>query len=201
MSDLICLVPDKNMEAAMVELLKRHAALGIHPVTAEVVVHSGRDPGVFREGVEFIRCFRDRYQHGLLLLDAAWEGAPPDVQEQLDRKLAEAVLDNWARAIVIAPELEAWVWSDSPHVEEALGWEGRQPELRRWLQQKGVWGVQSPKPQRPKEAVELVLWHVRKPRSSAIYRTLAQRVSVARCRDSAFLRLREALQEWFGKTV
>jgi hypothetical protein len=198
MNDLICLVPDKNMEAAVSELLKRHAALKIRPPRAEVVVHPRRDPGVFREGVEFIRPLRDKYRHGLLLLDAAWEGAPPDAQAALDSELAEARLDDWARAIVIAPELEVWVWSDSPHVDEALGWSGREPALRSWLTQNGLWEAEVPKPRDPKTAVERALWEVRKPRSSAIYRTLAQTVSVERCQDSAFLRLRKTFQEWFG---
>ncbi|HXG33899.1 MAG TPA: hypothetical protein VNJ11_11075 [Bryobacteraceae bacterium] len=198
MSDLICLVPDKNTEAAVEELFERHEALGMRCISAKVVVHPRRDPGVFHEGVEFVRSVQTAYQHGLLLLDAAWEGAPPDIQKQLDRELAKAGLGGWARAIVIAPELEAWVWSDSPRVAEALGWAGRQPALRSWLEQEGLWGAQDPKPKEPKKAVERALWQVQKPRSSAIYRTLARRVGVERCRDSAFLRLRETLQEWFG---
>ncbi|GAB4128036.1 MAG: hypothetical protein Kow001_23030 [Acidobacteriota bacterium] len=198
MKDLICLVADKNMEAAMTEILKRHESLGIREITAEVVVHPRRDPGVFREGVEFVHPLQDKYLHGLLLLDAAWEGAPPHLQEQLEGELARASLDDWARAIVIDPELEAWVWGGSPHVEEALGWSGRRPALRAWLEQNGLWAAEAAKPREPKTAVERALWQVRKPRSSAIYRTLAQKASVEQCRDSAFLRLRRTLREWFG---
>jgi len=200
MNDLFCLVADKNMEAAMAELFKRHAALGIRRIAAEVVVHPRRDPGVFREGVEFVRPFQNKYQHGLLLLDAAWEGAPPDIQAQIDRALADAGLGGWARAIVIAPELEIWVWTDSPYVVEALGWAGRKPVLGDWLRQKGLWRASDPKPSDPKSAVESALYEVRKPRSSAIYRTLAKRVSLERCQDAAFLHLRKTLQEWFGAT-
>lgn len=198
MNDLICLVADKNMEAAVSELLKRHEALGIHPLIAEVVVHPRRDPGVFREGVEFVRPLCNRYRHGLLLLDADWEGAPSDIQLQIDHALANANLGDWARAIVIAPELEIWVWSDSPHVTDVLGWAGRQPVLRSWLQQKGLWAANDLKPRDPKSAVEAALYEVRKPRSSAIYRKLAQTVSLGRCQDPAFLRLRGILREWFG---
>jgi len=199
MSDLICLVADKNMEAALAELLKRPAALGIRQIGVKVVVHPRRDPGVFREGIEFLRPFQDNYRHGLLLLDEAWEGAPPRLQHLLDQALANAGLSHWARAIVIVPELEAWVWSTSPHVDEALGWAGRQPPLRSWLQQQGLWEANNPKPKKPKAAVEAALYEVRKPRSSAIYRTLAQRVSVERCHDSAFRRLRDTLVQWFGE--
>lgn len=198
MSDLVCLVADKNMEAAMSELLRRNKALGIRRIAAEVIVHPRRDPGVFHEGIEFVRRLQNQYQHGLLVLDASWDGAPPDIQEQLDRALRIASLDNWARAIVIAPELEAWVWSDSPHVDHALGWSGRQPDLRSWLRQNGFWQVQGPKPHDPKAAMDRALQEVRKPRSSAIFRRLARTASVERCCDPAFLRLRNTLQEWFG---
>jgi hypothetical protein len=200
MKDLVCLVADKNMEAAVTELVRRYEALGIPQIATDVFVHLRRDPGVFREGVEFISPFRNEYRHGLLFLDAAWEGAPSDIQAQMDRALDNAGLGKWARAIVIDPELEVWVWSDSPHVDQALGWAKHQPALRLWLQKKGLWLDGDLKPKDPKSAVEFALSEVRKPRSSTIYRSLAQNVSVKRCRDSAFMRLRDTLQEWFGAT-
>ncbi len=55
-----------------------------------------------------------------------------------------------------------------------------------------------PKPADPKAAVERVMWLVRKPRSSAVYRQLAARVGLDRCSDSAFAKLRRLLREWFG---
>ncbi|MFB3133348.1 MAG: hypothetical protein ACE10K_12585, partial [Rhodothermales bacterium] len=54
------------------------------------------------------------------------------------------------------------------------------------------------KPQRPKEAVEAVLRATDTPRSSSLYRQLAQKVSLNRCDDPAFLKLKSTLQEWFG---
>jgi len=198
MKDLICVVADKNMEAALDSILKRHKALGINYITFDIIVHPRRDPGLFREGVEFLSSFRAEYRRGLLLLDASWDGAPKDISPQLDQALANAGLYDWARAIVIDPELEVWVWSDSPHVEEVLGWSEREPSLRSWLAQRGFWTESSPKPKDPKAAVEAALCEVRKPRSSAIYRVLASNVSLRRCRDSSFQHLRQTLQEWFG---
>ena len=198
MKDLVCAVPDKNMEAALSALLERPQAIGICPLTFDIWVHPRRDPGLFREGVEFLRSVQADYQHGLLLLDATWDGAPNDLQAQLDNAIRQAGLQNWARAIVIEPELEAWVWSDSPHVEEILGWCGRKPTLREWLDQQGLWTGSRPKPQDPKRAVEAALYAVSKPRSSAIYRRLASRVSLQRCHDPAFRRLHQTLRQWFG---
>lgn len=54
------------------------------------------------------------------------------------------------------------------------------------------------KPVRPKEAMEDALRSVRLPRSSALYRQLAQQVSLSRCTDESFLKLRKILQTWFS---
>jgi hypothetical protein len=198
MKDLLCAVADKNMEAAVASLLERHDAIGIREVSFDVLVHPRRDPGLFREGVEILRRVKPSYSHALILLDASWDGAPPDIQTLLDRALHGAGFGEWARAIVIAPELEVWVWSESPHVERILGWSGRSPGLREWLEQRRLWTGGSPKPADPKKAVEAALCQVGKPRSSAIYRALASEVSLERCHDPAFRRLRESLREWFG---
>ncbi|HEY2289968.1 MAG TPA: hypothetical protein VGM86_04625 [Thermoanaerobaculia bacterium] len=119
------------------------------------------------------------------------------LESQLEERLAQSGWEDRAAAVVISPELENWVWSDSPHVERVLGWERGSAPLRGWLQEKGLLEAGVAKPARPKEAVELALWTVRKPRSSAIYFELAQNVSTDRCTDPAFLKLRRCLCEWF----
>ena len=53
------------------------------------------------------------------------------------------------------------------------------------------------KPVRPKEAAEAALRKVRRPRSSNIYRKLAEVVSLQLCTDPAFLKLKSILQNWF----
>jgi hypothetical protein len=52
MSELICLVADKNMEAVMQGHFTRPQALGIRAIQHEVVVHPRRDPGCFHEAAE-----------------------------------------------------------------------------------------------------------------------------------------------------
>ncbi|HEY4589423.1 MAG TPA: hypothetical protein VII86_09345, partial [Thermoanaerobaculia bacterium] len=104
-------------------------------------------------------------------------------------------------AVVISPELESWVWSDSPHVERALGWDRGPAPLRSWLQEKGLLEAGAAKPAQPKEAVELALKTVRTPRSSSIYLELARSVSTDRCTDPAFLKLKRCLREWFPPSV
>ena len=95
--------------------------------------------------------------------------------------------------------MEAWVWSDSPHVAEKLGWSNRLPKLRDWLQKEtDFWPAGQVKPARPKEAMEKALREVRKPRSSSIYEELAKSVSLKNCSDPAFAKLTDKLTAWFG---
>ena len=79
-----------------------------------------------------------------------------------------------------------------------LGWSGRQPALRDWLVRGGFLVNTAEKPNRPKEALEAALRHVKKPRSSALYQALAEKVSLRECVDPAFLRFRAILNKWFG---
>ncbi len=99
--------------------------------------------------------------------------------------------------IVIQPELEIWVWSDSTKVDECLGWAGYQPNLRNWLRERKLLAEDAIKPEDPKLAVEHALREVRKPRSAALYRQLAESVSLQRCVDPGFIRLKTTLQQWF----
>jgi len=201
-TDLVCLVADKSQEAALAGLFGRPAALGVRSFEVEIIVHPHRDPGCFHEAAELLRGFRGTTAHAIVLLDRAWEGAPAPTGEELERQLAERLqsdgLTPWAEPIVLDPELEVWVFSDSPHVEETLGWAGRVPALRAWLAAEGLWPEAMPKPGDPKAALDRALREVRRPRSSSIYRTLAERVSVERCSDRAFLRLRSLVSGWFG---
>ncbi len=202
--DLACLVADRNIEAAISALLaKRHKSLFIRPISFELVVHPQRDPGCFSDPESLLRGYRHRAKHALIVLDLAWHGAPAGSGEELERRLEEALpvdLQGWALPIVIEPELETWVFSDSPHVATELGWKGRDPQLKQALCDAGLWDSNKAKPEDPKAAAEWALWRANKPRSSRIYRDLAEQVSLKSCQDRSFLRLRDALQTWFPKT-
>ena len=97
---------------------------------------------------------------------------------------------------MLDPELEAWVWSDSPHVDDVAGWKNRRPSLRRWLISQDYLQEGATKPG-PKEALEAALRTVRKPRSASLYRQLAEKVSLRRCNDPSFLELKTVLTAWF----
>jgi hypothetical protein len=123
--DLILLVADKNMEASLRGLLSRFQSLKCRPVSFDLFVHPERDPGCLLRGHDFLRPFASRYERALVLLDHAGCGREvvetSVLESELQARVGEAGWGGRAAAIVIAPELENWVWSDSPHIDQALG--------------------------------------------------------------------------------
>jgi hypothetical protein len=200
--DLVCLVADRSIEAAIEAVLRRHDALGIRPLEFETLVHPERDPGCFHEPAKLLGGCTDRARHALVVLDRAWAGAPATDAAELERLLEQELTRigpaEWARAVVIEPELEAWVFSDSPHVATTLGWTHSADALRGALEAEGLWERGRAKPADPKRAMDWALRRARLPRSSSLFRTLGSRVSLRRCKDRSFLRLAELLRGWFG---
>ena len=198
--DLIILAADKDMENALTGLLTRWPALGIREVHADIQSHHEHDPGCAQRGVPFLSVLAQRYRHGLLIFDHQGSGRehidPKELQNQLNRELA-AAWDNRARAIVLAPELEAWVWSGSPHIAEVVGWRGRPLSIYDWLRDQNLLQPGAVKPESPKKAFLEALHAAQTPRSASLYRQLAEKVSLRHCQDAAFLELRSILREWF----
>lgn len=63
---------------------------------------------------------------------------------------------------------------------------------------KNQWPPGQAKPTDPKVALEMALREARKPRSSAIYLDLAQKVSLRGQSEPAFLLFMQTLQSWFS---
>jgi hypothetical protein len=199
--DLVILVADKNMEHALKGLLSRPPALKIREITFDLYVHTNRDGGCLSQGADFLRSFVRLYRHALVIFDQEGCGHENDDSSILERNLEnELSLSGWeerAKVVVIHPELEVWVWSDSPHVESVLGWQGRNPDLRTWLRDRSYRLDENGKPLLPKEAMDDALRAVNKAHSSALFNKLAQAVSFERCTDPAFIRLKNILRSWF----
>lgn len=199
--DLIILVADKNMEFAMRGIFERRQALEMREITCDLYVHPERDPGCLNRGHDFLKPFVGSHAHALVMLDhqgCGREHVPVGkLEEEMEAKLEG---QGWlgCAAIVIGPELENWVWSDSPQVDHVLGWSGKNPKLRDWLHDKGYWVSGEPKPCAPKEAVEAAIRLVRKQRSSFLYADLASKVGLDRCTDRSFIKLKSSLRSWFG---
>lgn len=203
--DLVIVVADKNMEATCQGLLSNPVRLAIRPVqTKRIYTHSGHDSGLARDARAFATQFLRQYKHALIMLDyhgSGFEQARDPIpaealSERLTNELAASGWEDRAAAIVIDPELENWVWSPSPHVDEILGWKAKQPPLREFLRSENLWG-DTPKSHDPKKAMEYALRKSNIPRSSSLYGRLAESVSLKNCIDPAFIQLRETLQRWF----
>jgi hypothetical protein len=200
--DLVVLVPGKDEREALMGLLQRHSSLHIRPIRFQVLdPHPQRDPGCFRQAPEILGLYCDRARHALVLFDREGSGqersSANEIAADVETRLRRSGWGDRARAIVLDPELEAWVWSDSPHVERVLGWEHRSPGLREWLCAERFLEPGATKPGRPKEALEAALRASRVQRSSSLYRKLAENVSLSRCTDTGFLELRSVLAAWF----
>ena len=76
-----------------------------------------------------------------------------ELERELDARLDKADWQGRARAVVIDPETEIWLWSDSPHVAAVLGWGSEKGDLRAWLNERGLLAAGAMKPTRPKEAL------------------------------------------------
>jgi hypothetical protein len=199
MKDLIVLVADKNMQFALDGGLNRPESLRIRRITMDFRQHPGRDGGTRSNGAQLLRLEKSRFSHALLVLDYEGSGAgslgPLDLESQLDGQL-ETTWGTRAKAIVIAPELDIWMWGSDNKLAEILKWPFPEP-IRIWLKHKGFGFGSDGKPKRPKEAMEAIFQRCKRPRSSAAYQQIASGISLARCEDPAFLRLKLALHSWF----
>jgi len=200
--DLVVLVPDKDIEQAIVGLLERDKSIGIRPLPAArcaIIVHPQRDPGVYKTGHELLQPFADDVAHALVVFDRAWDGAPSTNARVLATDVEKRCSRDWgnrARCVCIDPEIENWIWSDSPHVPVALGWSGSR-ELRAWLNEQKLWPRDTHKPSDPKMAFEKAAKKKKVAPSSSIFGQLARKVGIRRCQDPTFLQLLEILREWF----
>lgn len=200
--DLIVVTADSQQRRTVATLLlERWQALDIRQlaINADSDIYSlQNDPGVFHRAGGFLAVFAQQYERALVLIDAEWEGSPTSTEE-IEEKIQDDLNRNgWegrSAVVVIDPELEIWVWSDSPHVSGIVGMD--KEKIKVLGNQKGYWQVGETKPSRPKELLREVLHCTKTKYSRALYGQLARKVSLRRCQDGSFSRFREILQEWF----
>lgn len=200
-NDLVVLVADLDIEQTARRLLNRPEPMGMHPVTFTIRRHRQRDSGCRRDAAESLRMFISDHRYTLVMFDKDGSGSPgksrEGIQNDVEYDLSLNGWENRSKAIVIEPELEAWVWNGSKHVPAILGWDGNYASLRGWLEERGLWTPRARKPSDPKRAMEDVLHRTRTPRSANLYGKLAKTVSLTRCGDPAFNDLKTTLRRWF----
>jgi hypothetical protein len=203
MIDLVLLAADKNIEAGIDAILRRYHSLGCRNINFKSFVHPHRDPGCYGRAAQFLQGFTTQFAHALVVFDLEGSGSSlsrtATEAEVESRLLAAGWNDDRAACVVVEPEIENWVWSDSPRVPELLGWDDND-DLRTALETAGRWPLSDAKPPRPKETLEFVLRILRRPRSSAIYAALGTAVGLNRCSDPAFAKLRGVTARWFPVT-
>jgi len=200
--DLIVLVADKNMEAAMRSVLTRHESLDVRQLSFDIYVHPYHDPGCRLESHSFLQPFSQNYLFAVVMFDrdgCGDEDSPiNELESYVENLLSNHGWNNRSCTIVIDPELESWVWKNSPHVSNSIGWENRLDDLYLWLREHGFIRENETRPSHPKEALEAALRKVKKPRSSSIYSELGAKLSLKNCVDPSFLKLKSHLQSWFS---
>ncbi len=199
--DLVVSVADKDMKATVLGILGQPKRLGIRPVSIDVVVNTERDPGSRVRSHLLLRSYATTHAYALVVFDhqgcGREQASPEDLEVEVERLMASTGWAERSATVVIAPELENWVWSQSPHVASVLGWSGRQPTIDEWLRSEGRLGSNGTKPVDPKAAVDDALRIAGVRKSSALYGRLADQVGFERCTDRAFGRLRDILRGWF----
>lgn len=200
--DLIIVVAGKDDRESLDGLLSsRRKSLGIRDIRYEILVHVRRDSGCFREAPALLQPFQRRASRALVVFDHEGSGQEACPAEEVASDLRDRLrLSGWgdrAEVLTIRPELEVWVWSNSPNVDAVLGWKGRRPPLREWLRNHGLWPRGHLKPPDPRKSLLEALREAQMQRSSALYRRLAEKVSLERCQDEGFKRFKEILRSWF----
>jgi hypothetical protein len=150
-----------------------------------------------------MRPFHNTHHKAVVVLDCEWDGSPgqASIRDTISRQLVES---GWepARFAVIAidPELEEWIWQDSPVLEKALRHQGA-TTLREMLAARNLWPLGLAKPPEPKKVFDQIRQENRVKKSSSVFRHIAAEVLIAACIDPEFQRLVAILQTWFPAEV
>ncbi|GMU64621.1 MAG: hypothetical protein AMXMBFR36_08950 [Acidobacteriota bacterium] len=203
MSDLAVLAADGTTVAVLRALFARErwdlalgcGRFGIEP--ERDIFHDAlhRDGGVYRNAQELLRPLLGSYRYAMVILDSQFGSERPadEIRVEVGARLDQNGWRGRSNVVVIDPELESWLWQDSPHVEDALGVPQR--SLRQQLLRSGQWPEGATKPLQPKETFAQLIKNPLKPK--VVYSRIARSVSTRGCTDPAFAHFCGALRSWF----
>lgn len=209
---LVVLVPDGAYPLVLSAFLdQRRASLGLRRVAYKIVKDMFRDSS--REAVELLRPYQRLCSHALIIRDlhgSGWENKGAAALEEVIKQ--EMVVKGWnterCDAIVVEPEIEAWLRFDSTHLHQLIRdrarrkieWEDLliQPLIDDLIEKQGGKNSHG-KPKQPKEAFEEILRAFGIQRSNALYGHLASVESLKGCAVPSFNRLNQTLCSWFSE--
>lgn len=204
MRELIVLVADADIREAVRTLLsKRHQSLGIkamkEKIDFQVITHPNRDPGVRTHAVEFLRLMQATFKHAIVIFDHEGCGAenisPYELEQKLERELAQSGWSDRCAVIVLEPEFEVWAWTGSPHIAKIVGLTTEQWQNMVAKFDKNELG----KPTRPKEALEHALKISGRKPSARLFSELAEIVGLSNCQERSFRKFVRVLRCWFPR--
>ena len=178
----------------------RHFAFDLAKDSRKVANH---DPDVYKNAARYARPIQATHRHLVVMLDNDFDSSPGTVairNEVSEDLIRSGWREDTFAVIVIDPELEVWLWQESPHVDDALAFDPVRfaaPSLRAWLADRALWLPDEKKPRDPKKAFTEALRQASEPRSSTIFEKIACSVSLRHCTDPAFNTLCDALRRWF----
>jgi hypothetical protein len=124
MKDLFVLTADADMLVVFRTILGRPDALGIRPISFDVDRHANRDSGVFRNGPELLRAIpKNDFRYFVLAFDHDGSGCnrqPAECATTLQERLDSFTFKNRSAVVVIAPELEEWLWHDPSAITNSI---------------------------------------------------------------------------------
>jgi hypothetical protein len=211
MRDCVFFVADKTMRETFFGFLGREdrddllggVAFQFDPGEDLFFAAGQNDPGLWTRANELLRPFQATHQKAVVAIDCAWEGSPGPaaILERINQQLQDSGWDaNRFVVIAINPELEQWIWQDSPVLEKELRHSGP-ASLRLHLAERGLWPAHQAKPPNPKEVFLQVQQENRAKKSSAVFKRIAAAVPITTCADPEFQRLVAQLQVWFPAEI
>lgn len=161
------------------------------------------DPGIFTRGGALVSSLINTHKKLVIALDCDWDGSPGQA-EILSKVTNQLHQGGWAPqdvlVIAIEPELEQWIWQDSPVLAAELRMNAPQG-LKAMLGQRGLWPAEAAKPPSPKDLFIQLRRENNVKLSSSIFKRIASKVPVAACEDGEFRRLLAQLRAWFPMEV
>ena len=202
--DLYVLAADQDIRATVRTLLDRPNILGIRKISHFVDYLPLHDSGFIKHWDKTLRPLLSTYDKAMLVFDkhgSDGRGSSADIEKALEEDMSKNGWKNRCKAIAIDPEVEAWIWTGSNKCAEILNWSSYE-DLRKFLNDRGMWPEEVDKPPKPKTAYENLIRHSKVRKSPSIFSRIANSVNKANlenCEDEAFNRFRSALQLWFPK--